>query len=123
MVAEIHTQATILRKTTLVLGEKFPGTQGLASMGRIIPAAGAIADVLQFAENADDLVRIYSQYYFDIKRRCDNNYDTPWDLATILASLSDVAFPAPVWSAYLWEFYWDALSNFYGWNSTCEGGL
>jgi hypothetical protein len=119
LLGEIHTQATILRKTTLVLAQNYPITQALATMGRFVPIAGSIASVLSFAGDANDLVPLYAQYMLDVKRRCDNNNDTAADVAVALSNMLDVAFPAPVNTALLWPFWWNALSNFDGWGSSC----
>lgn len=119
LVAEIHTQATIMRKTTLVVGVKYPSTQFLARMGRIVPVAGSICSVLSFADDANALVAAYAQYMLDVKRRCDNNNETALDLAVALSNVGDVAFPAPVLSAFLWPVWWNAFANFDGYSSSC----
>ncbi len=119
ILGEIHTQATILRKTTLVIGQKYPSTQAMARMGRFVPVAGSICSVLSFAGDANELVPIYAQYMLDVQRRCDNNNDTALDLAVVLSNMFDVAFPAPVNTALLWPIWWNALSNFDGWSSSC----
>jgi hypothetical protein len=118
-IAQIHTQATIMRKATLIVGQNYPGTQALARMGRFVPVAGSFCSVLSFAGDANAMVQIYAQYFLDVKRRCDNNNDTALDLAVALSSVLDVAFPAPVNSALLWPIWWNLLSNFDGWSSSC----
>lgn len=119
VIGEIHTQATILRKTTLVIGIKYPSTQALARMGRYVPVVGAIASVLSAAQQANELVPVWEQYLLDVWRRCDNNNDTALDLAVGLSQIVDNAFPAPVLTAFLWPIWWDGLSNFDGWDSAC----
>jgi hypothetical protein len=119
VIGEIHTQATILRKTTLIIGIKYPSTQALARMGRFVPVVGAIASVLSAYNTANELVPVWEQYLTDVWRRCDNNNDTALDLAVGLSSIVDNAFPAPVLTAFLWPIWWDGLSNFDGWDSAC----
>jgi hypothetical protein len=116
---EIHTQATILRKTTLVIGQKYPSTQALARMGRFVPVAGSICSVLSFTDDANELVAAYARYVLDVKRKCDDNNETALDLAVALAQFIDVAFPAPVNSAFLWPIWWNAFSNFDGYSTSC----
>ncbi len=118
-IAEIHTQATIMRRATLIVGQNYPATQAFARMGRFVPIAGSFCSVLSFTSDANDLVSIYAQYFRDVKRRCDNNNDTALDLAVALSNMLDVAFPAPVNSALLWPIWWNLLSNFDGWDSSC----
>lgn len=117
--ARIHTQATLLRKTTLVIGQQYPSTQALARMGRIVPVVGSVCTVLSFAQDANDLVEIYRQYFFDVQRGCDNNNETALDLALALANVVDTAFPAPVNAAFLWPIWWNAFASFYGYGSDC----
>ena len=119
IIAEIHTESTILRKTTLTIGQRFPGTQFLARMGRFVPVAGSMCSVLSLANDANNLVVAYAAYMRDVKRRCDNNNETALDLAVALSNVGDVAFPAPVLSAFLWPVCWNAFSNFDGYDSSC----
>jgi len=119
VIGEIHTQATILRKTTLIIGIKYPSTQALARMGRYVAVVGAIASVLSAAQQANELVPVWEQYLLDVWRRCDNNNDTALDLAVGLSQIVDNAFPAPVLTAFLWPIWWDGLANFDGWDSAC----
>jgi len=119
IIAEIHTESTILRKTTLTIGQRFPGTQFLARMGRFVPVAGSMCSVLSLANDANSLVVAYAAYMRDVKRRCDNNNETALDLAVALSNVGDVAFPAPVMSAFLWPIWWNAFSNFDGYDSSC----
>jgi hypothetical protein len=120
IVAEIHTESSILRKTTLILGQKYPFTQALARMGRIIPVAGSLCSVLSLADDGSALVPVYAQFFQEVKNRCDNNNDTALDLAVALSSVLDVAFPAPVNSALLWPIWWNILSDFEGWSTSCN---
>lgn len=61
----------------------------------------------------------YAAYMRDVKRRCDNNNETALDLAVALSNVGDVAFPAPVQSAFLWPIWWNAFANFDGYDSSC----
>ena len=119
VIAEIHTESTILRKTTLTVGQRFPGTQSLARMGRFVPVAGSMCSVLSLANDSNSLVAAYAAYMRDVKRRCDNNNETALDLAVALSNVGDVAFPAPVQSAFLWPIWWNAFANFDGYDSSC----
>lgn len=119
ILAEIHTQATLLRKTTIVLGNRNLSTQVLAQYGRFAPAAGGLCSVLHLVESTEPLVNAYRQYMFDVKRRCDDNDESASDLAYALSSVADVAFPAPINVAYLWPIWWYAFSNFDGYGSSC----
>lgn len=119
IMAEIHTQATLLRKTTLVIGQNYASTQALARMGRFVPVAGSICTVVSVGLDANALVPIYHLYFLDVKRRCDNNNDTALELALALSSVADAAFPAPVNAAFFWPIYWNYLANFDGWASSC----
>ena len=40
-------------------------------------------------------------------------------LAVGLSQIVDNAFPAPVLTAFLWPIWWESLSNFDGYDSTC----
>jgi hypothetical protein len=111
IIAEIHTESTILRKTTLTIGQRFPGTQTLARMGRFVPVAGSMCSVLSLANDANSLVFAYAEYMRDVKRHCDNNSESALFLAVALSNVSDVAFPAPVWSAFLYPYWWEAFTN------------
>lgn len=119
IIAEVHTEAAILRETTLMLGQRFPGTQFLARMGRFVPVAGTICSVLSAVETGREIVPVFRQYLLDVRRHCDNNNDTALDLAVMGSMLTDNAFPAPAQTAYLWPIWWNELSNFDGWSSSC----
>lgn len=119
VLAEIHTQATLLRKTTIVLSQCYPSTQVLAQYGRFAPVAGAFCSVLHLVESTDPLVNAYRQYVFDVKRRCDDNDESASELAYALSSVADVAFPAPINVAFLWPIWWNAFANFDGYGSSC----
>ena len=119
VLASIHTEATILRHTTLQIATRFPALDAFARIGRFVPVIGGMASVLSAYSSAqENVVPAWNQYLFDIWRRCDDSADSALFLAVGLGAVLDNAFPG-ILITNAWGHWYDRLSKFDGWSSAC----
>ena len=119
--ASIHTEATILRHVHIELNLRFPWHNAFANCGSFVIGTGKAASVWSAGSTAVNYVYPFGKDYIrDVGRRCDGSGESAALLAYALAYMADDLLPAPgTVATMLWSVWWQSLSNFDGYDSSC----
>ncbi len=116
-ISEIHTETVVFRKTSARIAQ-IQGNNWWTRAGGWIGGAGRVATVFSIGSTAFDVWNAAGPYIFDVRRRCDNYFDTAGDLAFSLGNLASVW--APSFNLFnMWLIYWNQLQEFEGYDSGC----
>jgi len=115
--SEIHTEMVLFRETSAKIAH-YQGQNWWTRAGFWVSQAGRVASVFSIASSAYGVWTAADPYIRDVRRRCDNNADTAADLAVALGTLAQEFAPTFMLGNF-WLVYWDQLTEFDGYDSSC----
>jgi hypothetical protein len=118
LISEIHTEAVLFRKTSAKIAQ-LQNNNWWNNAGRWVSTAGRVATVFSVLDAARDVWEAAGPYINDVRRRCDNNFDTAADLAVALGNFAS-NFADGFGEFGFWSVYWNQLTKFDGYDSTCQ---
>lgn len=116
-ISDIHTETVIFRKTSVRIAQ-IQGHNWYTRAGFWVSGAGRVASVFSIGLTAFDVWNAAGPYIFDVRRKCDNNFDTAADLAVALGTLASNWAPTFMLGNF-WLVYLDQLAQFDGYDSSC----
>ncbi len=105
-ISEIHTEATLFRQTSIKIAS-YQGQSWATRAGHWVSVGGRVATFFSIWGSATGVIDAAIPYIRDVRRRCDNNFDTAAEFANGFSV------------GNFWLIYWNQLSEFDGYDSQC----